>query len=453
MEEKNLTENRMGTEPVASLILKMSAPMCLSMLVQAFYNVVDSIFVSRIDSYAMTAISLAFPIQTLMVSFCAGTAVGINSLLSRSLGEKRSDRVQKAALNGIFVEILTALAFCLFGIFGSRAYFAGQTNTLPVIEYGHQYLSIVTIGSICFMMEMTFERLLQSTGRTFYTMITQTTGAVINIIFDPIMIFGLFGFPKMGMAGAAIATVMGQFAAMIMAILYNLKKNPEITLRLKGFRPDLSTIRNIYVVGLPSIVMQAIGSLTTFLLNLILIAFSETAVTALGVYFKLQSFFFMPVFGMNNALIPIIAFNYGAKKKKRITDAVKYGVIGSMTIMILGCAVFNIFPGVLLSFFNADEALLAIGAPALRIISYSFLGAGFCIVLGSAYQALGNGLYSLIVSLMRQVVILIPAAYLLSRLAGVSGVWWSYPLAECMSVLVNLVLYRRIYNDKIKTLR
>ena len=452
-EVKNpVNENKMGVQPVGSLLVKMGAPMCASMLVQALYNIIDSIFVSRIGPDAMTAISLAFPIQMLMVSFASGTAVGINAMLSKALGEKNHKQVQNAALNGVFLEFLTAVAFCLFGIFGARAYFASQTSTANVVKLGTEYLSIVTIGSFAFILEMTFERLLQSTGRTFVTMITQATGAIINIIFDPILIFGLFGFPKLDMKGAAIATVFGQVVAASMALIFNLKKNHEISLDFKGFKPNWSAIKRIYSVGLPSIIMQSINSVTTYLLNMILIGFSEVAVTALGIYFKLQSFFFMPVFGLNNAMIPIIAYNYGARKKERILGTIKYAILIAMSIMVAGLLLFNIFPGALLGLFNANEELLAIGIPALRIISYSFIGAGFSIVLLSVYQALGNGVYSLIVSLLRQIIVLVPVAYLLSKVAGLSGVWWAYPIAELISVLVNIVLFRKIYKVKISTL-
>ena len=449
---KPVTENRMGTMPINKLLISMSLPMMISMLVQAMYNIVDSVFVARIGEEALTAVSLAFPLQNLMIAVSGGTCVGVNALLSRSLGEKNQTDADLAAVNGIFLAFCSYLAFALFGIFLARFYFAAQTDNQQIIQYGTDYLRICCIFSAGIFMEMMMERILQSTGRTIYNMITQGLGAIINIILDPIMIFGLFGFPKLGIAGAALATVIGQIIAAALAFYFNMVKNSDIHIRAKGFRPDVRTVKLIYIVGIPSIIMQSISSVMTFGINKILMLFSETAVSVFGIYFKLQSFIFMPVFGLNNGMVPIVAFNYGAKNRKRIMDTIKMSVVISVSIMAVGFLVFQIFPARLLQLFNASDHMLEIGVNALRIISFSFILAGYSIIIGSVFQALGNGVYSLIVSIARQLVCILPIAYTLAKLSGLHAVWYAFPLSELMSLLVTTILFIRIYRKKIAVL-
>ena len=446
-------ENKMGTMPVNKLLVSMSLPMIASMLVQALYNVVDSVFVAQISENALTAVSLAFPIQSLMIAVSSGTCVGINALLSRSLGEKRQKEANLSAVNGVFLAFVSYLVFALMGIFGSHLFFASQTENREIVEFGTQYLTICLIFSFGIFMEMTFERIMQSTGRTIYSMVTQGTGAIINIILDPIMIFGLFGFPRLGIRGAAIATVTGQIIAMILAVWFNHKKNRDVQLSFKGFKPDGRIIAKIYEVGVPSIVMQSIVSIMTFGMNKILIMFSETAVSVLGIYFKLQSFIFMPIFGLHNGVIPIVAYNYGAGHKKRIMDTIKLSTFIAVGIMLIGLIIFQVFPEGLLKLFNASDHMLEVGVPALRIISTSFLFAGYCIILGSVFQALGNGVYSLIVSVARQLLCILPLAYVFARVAGLHAVWYSFPLAELISVTLTTILFRRIYVKKLKNLK
>lgn len=446
-------ENKMGTMPVNKLLVSMSLPMIASMLVQALYNVVDSVFVAQISENALTAVSLAFPIQSLMIAVSSGTCVGINALLSRSLGEKRQKEANLSAVNGVFLAFVSYLVFALMGILGSHLFFASQTENREIVEFGTQYLTICLIFSFGIFMEMTFERIMQSTGRTIYSMVTQGTGAIINIILDPIMIFGFFGFPRLGIRGAAIATVTGQIIAMILAVWFNHKKNRDVQLSFKGFKPDGRIIAKIYEVGVPSIVMQSIVSIMTFGMNKILIMFSETAVSVLGIYFKLQSFIFMPIFGLNNGVIPIVAYNYGAGHKKRIMDTIKLSTFIAVGIMLIGLIIFQVFPEGLLKLFNASDHMLEVGVPALRIISTSFLFAGYCIILGSVFQALGNGVYSLIVSVARQLLCILPLAYVFARVAGLHAVWYSFPLAELISVTLTTILFRRIYVKKLKNLK
>ena len=443
-----MASDKMGTMPMNSLLLSMAFPMMISMLVQALYNIVDSVFVSMLNENALTAVSLAFPIQSLMIAVGAGTGVGINAILSRSLGEKEQESANKAAENGIFLAAVSYLVFLVLGLAIARPFYLSQTSDPQIVEYGVSYLSIVCAFSFGMFFQMTAEKLLQSTGRTFYTMITQGVGAVLNIIFDPIMIFGLFGFPAMGVAGAAAATVFGQIVAAILAIFFNVKINKDIQISFRGFRPDGKMIARIYSVGVPSIIMQAIGSLMTYGMNLILIQFTSTATAVFGVYYKVQSFVFMPVFGLNNGMVPIIAYNYGAGNRSRVKKVTKLSVMYAVAIMLIGLAVFQIIPDKLLGLFNASENMLSIGVPALRTISLSFLFAGFCIVIGSLFQALGNGVYSLCVSAARQLVVLLPVAYLLSLTGNVDNVWFAFPIAEVMSLCVTLFFYRRI-NKKI----
>ncbi len=446
--QERMPENKMGTMPVNSLLISMSLPMVISMLVQALYNVVDSIFVSRISENALTAVSLAFPIQSLMIAIGAGTGVGVNALLSRSLGEKDYKKVNASAMNGIFLALISFIVFMILGFTIVTPFYQGQTSDAEIIKYGIEYLTIICTCSFGIYTQFIFERLLQSTGKTFYTMVTQGTGAIINIILDPILIFGLLGAPKMGVAGAAVATVIGQIVAGILAIIINLTKNDEVKLQIKGFKPSLHTIGQIYAVGIPSIIMQSIGSIMVYGMNKILMAFSSTATAVFGVYFKLQSFIFMPVFGLNNGMVPIIAYNYGAQKKSRLIKTLKLSILYSVLIMAVGVVIFQLFPDRLFMLFDASEHMLSMGIPALRIISIHFILAGFCIICSSSFQALGNGIYSMIISICRQLVVLLPAAYLLSRLGNVNFVWWAFPIAEGMSLLLNVLFLINI-NKKI----
>jgi putative MATE family efflux protein len=445
-------ENRMGVAPVHKLLLSMSIPMVISMLVQALYNVVDSIFVAQISENALTAISLAFPIQSLMIAVGVGTGVGINAFLSRSLGEKNLDNVNKAAVNGIFLAWMSCAVFMVVGIFGSDAFFRTQTDIQEIVEYGQDYLSIICIFSFGMFSQITFERLLISTGKSFYAMISQSVGAVTNIILDPVMIFGLWNFPKMGVAGAALATVIGQSIGALLAVYFNLRKNREIKLWQKRFRPNGVIIKRIYAVGLPSILMASLGSVMTYGINRILISFTATAAAVFGVYFKLQSFVFMPIFGLNNGMVPILAYNFGAKKKDRITKTIELAVMYAVGIMSLGIAVFQFFPDKLLALFNATEDMLSIGVPALRIISIHYVFAGFCVVFISVFQALGNGMESLFIAVARQLILLLPMAWLLSFTGNVNAIWWSFPAAECLTLAFSAILLKRVYNKRIKTI-
>ncbi len=437
----------MGVMPVNQLLISMSLPMVMSMLVQALYNVVDSIFVSRINENALTAVSLAFPIQSLMIAVAAGTCVGINAVLSRSLGEKDYDKVNKSACNGIIIMALSYLLFLLIGIFGAGFFYRSQTQDAEIVQFGIDYLTVICSCSFGIFAQFTFEKLLQATGKTFYTMITQGAGALINIILDPVLIFGLGGLPEMGVKGAAVATVIGQVIAGLLAFYFNHKKNEEVKLRKKDMRLNGDIVKQIYVIGIPSMIMQAIGSVMTYGMNRILLTFSSTAAAVFGVYFKLQSFVFMPVFGMNNGLVPILAYNYGAGKKDRFIKTVKLGIMYAVIIMLLGLAVLNIIPATLLRLFDASEAMIAIGVPALRTISISFLFAGFGIICSTVFQALGNAVYSMIVSIARQLAVLLPAAYLLSLTGSVNNVWWAFPIAEVVSFLVTVFFMCRIYRN------
>ncbi len=440
--------------PVKKLIITMSLPMMVSMLVQAMYNIVDSIFVSQISEQALSSVSLAYPIQSLMIAIGSGTGVGINALLSKALGEKDYDQVNKAANNGLLLMIFSSAFFALIGAFATRPFFSAQTANTVIVDQGSAYLRIVCCLSFGLMFQMTFERLLQSTGRTMYSMISQLTGAIINIILDPIFIFGYLGLPKMGVAGAAYATVVGQTTAAVVGLILNLKKNPELCLRLsRVFHPDKDTIGKIYFVGVPSILMMSIGSIMIYSMNRILVGFSETATAVFGVYFRMQSFFFMPVFGLNNGLIPVLAYNYGAKKKSRIDEALKFSFILALTIMSTGTLIFELFPRQLLSIFNASENMTAMGVIAMRKIALHFPLAACGIIIGSVFQAFSRSYYSLIVSMCRQLLILIPSAWILAKVTNnVNQVWWCFLISEGLSLFMAFFFFRKVYREVIKPL-
>ena len=445
-----MEQNKMGVMPINKLLLSMSLPMMASMLVQALYNIVDSMFVAQLSENALTAVSLAFPAQNLMIAIGTGTGVGMNALVSRSLGEKNKERANLIANNGVMLLFLSAVAVSLFCIFGSRLFFSLQTKDAEIIQYGVDYLTLV--GGLCFgiFLQFAFERILQSTGRTFYTMLTQGLGAIINIILDPIMIFGLFGFPAMGIKGAALATVIGQFCAAALALWFNKKKNDDIVINPKKYHLQAHAVKNIYAIGIPSICMASIGSIMTFGMNKILIAFTSTAAAVFGVYFKLQSFIFMPVFGLNNGMVPIIGFNYGARKPDRLMATMRLATKYAMSMMGAGTLAFWLFTPQLLGIFNASEQMLSIGIPALRLISLSFLLAGFNIIRISTMQALGHGVVSLTISVLRQLVVLLPSAFIFSRIWGLNATWISFPLAEVVALLITIVLFRKVYHNEIQ---
>lgn len=446
-------ENKMGVMPVKQLVISMAVPMMISMLVQALYNVVDSIFVARLSEHALTAVTLAFPIQNLVIAIAAGTGVGVNAVLSRALGEKKQHDADCAAGAGLLLSFIHCILIMCVGFFFAHAFIASQTDNEEIIAFGTTYLSIVTIVSIGAFMQVMLERLLQSTGRTTLSMISQLTGAIINIIFDPIFIFGLLGFPKMGVAGAAWATVMGQCIAAVLALILNLKYNEEIHISFKTIlHPVGRIIARIYQIGVPSILMMSIGSVMTYLLDMILMQFSSTAIAVFGAYFKLQSFFFMPVFGLNNGDVPILAYNYGARKKQRVYEAVSFSIKLAAVIMCLGTLVFELIPSTLLTMFSASEDMMQMGIPALRTIAIHFPLAAVGIILGGVFQAFGKSVYSMIVSLSRQLVVLIPVAWLLSKTGNLNAVWWCFFIAEIASLIISLLFYRRIKRQIIETL-
>lgn len=452
-ENSAVKENKMGIMPIQKLIVNMSVPMMISMLVQALYNIVDSIFVAQISEDALTAVTLAFPLQNLMIAVAAGTGVGVNALLSKALGAREFKRSDKAANTAVLLALLSYVVFAILGLTITNSFIRSQTGDTSIIQYGDAYLGIVMTLSFGSFLQITFERLLQSTGQTLYSMVSQLTGAIINIIMDPIMIFGLVGFPKLGVAGAAYATVIGQIIASMVGLTLNLRLNHEIHLSLHSiFQPDFSIIRRIYYVGIPSILMMSIGSVMTYLMDLILIAFSSTATAVFGVYFKLQSFFFMPVFGLNNGLIPVLAFNLGARHKRRIKKALKFALILAVCVMLCGTLTFELIPGTLLSLFNASADMKRMGIIALRIIALHFPIAACGIVMGSIFQAFSKSFYSLLVSLGRQLVALIPAAWLLSLSGNVNHVWWCFLIAEGVSFALSLTFFRKVYRTVVEPL-
>ena len=447
-----LPENKMGIMPIGKLLINMALPMIISMLVQALYNVVDSIYVSQISENAVTALSLAFPIQNLQIGFAVGIGVGVNALLSKSLGQKDQENANFAAGNGAVIMVIATIAFMIFGIVGVEPFFRIQTDVPATLEASITYTRICSIGCLGVFISILCERLLQSTGRTIYTMITQSMGAIINIILDPILIHGQLGLPAMGIAGAAWATIIGQWASAILGIIFNLTCNPEVHLHPKYFRLRGKTVAPILTVGIPSVVMNGIGSVMTFGMNQILQGFRETATSVFGVYFKLQSFFFMPLFGLNNATISIIAYNYGARRPERIMKTLKISSISALTLMSTGMLIFQFAPELLLSMFNPSQDFMTMGCAALRTISFAFPIAAVCIALSASFQALGNGIYSTIISLARQLIVLLPAAYLLSLSGDVNLVWWSYPIAEIISGALTFYFFLRIYRQRIKPL-
>ena len=451
----NVGENKMGVMPVGRLLLTMALPMIISMLVQALYNVVDSIYVAQISESAVTALGLAFPVQNMQIGFATGVGVGMNALLSKSLGEGDRERVNRAAGNGIFLMLISAAIFMVFGFVGCHGYYAMQSQVTETVEGGAAYLSICCIFSLGIFVEILGERMLQASGRTVYTLFTQGIGAVVNIVLDPILIFGYLGMPAMGIAGAAVATVIGQWVAAALAVYFNLRHNPDVKLGLCYMSPKKAVLKPILAVGIPSVVMMAVGSVMNFGMNQIFLSFKaygETAAGVFGIYFKLQSFFFMPLFGINNATISIIAFNYGAQKPRRITRTLKLACGAALGIMLVGLAAFQLLPDLLLGLFNPSQEFLTIGRGALRTISLCFPFAAVCIALGASFQALGNGIYSTVMSLCRQLLVLLPAAYLLSLAGNVNLVWLAFPIAELVSMALTAFFFIRIYRRKVKPL-
>ena len=454
MSNSPLQENKMGVMPVGKLLLNMALPMIISMMVQALYNVVDSIYVSQISESAVTALSLAFPIQNLQTGFAVGIGVGVNSLLSKSLGQRNREQANYTAGNGVVLMVLAAAGFCLFGVVGVRPYFEIQSTVSETVEGGIVYTRICCLLGVGQLIQILGERLLQATGRTVHSMIAQAAGAVTNIVLDPVFIFGVpvLGIPAMGIAGAAIATVIGQFVGAAIVWYFNFRQNPDVQLGLKYLKLRKDVVVPILMVGIPSIVMNSIGSLMNFGMNQILQGFNEIATGVFGIYFKLQSFFFMPLFGLNGATISIIAFNYGAQKPERMMKTLKIACVSALSLMAVGVLVFQTIPQVLLGMFNPSEEFLQIGCVALRTISWCFPSAALCIVLGACFQALGNGVYSTVVSVCRQMLVLLPVAWLLSLTGVVDNVWLAFPIAEVASAIATVVLFIRIYKAKIKPL-
>ena len=452
MSVNTLKENKMGVMPVGKLLVNMALPMIISMLVQALYNVVDSIYVSRISESAVTALSLAFPVQNMQIGFAVGIGVGINSLLSKSLGEGNQEAANRTAGNGMILMLIVTVAFMLFGMFGVRPYYEVQSTVEETVEGGIAYTRICCLFVMGSFLQIYSERLLQATGRTVLTMVTQAVGAITNIILDPVFIFGWFGLPAMGIAGAAIATVIGQWVGALLGLYFNEKHNPDVQFGRRYAKLDGQIVKGILTVGIPSVIMNGIGSVMNFGMNQILQGFTETATSVFGIYFKLQSFFFMPLFGINGATISIVAFNFGARKPERIMKTLKLSCSAALVLMISGFLAFQFVPDLLLSMFNPSDAFLVIGRSCLRTISWSFPVAAICIVLGAAFQALGNGMYATITSICRQMVVLLPVAYLLSLSGNVNLVWLSYPIAEVASGAATVFFFIRIYRQKIKPL-
>ena len=451
-EKQPVPQNKMGTMPVNQLLLSMAIPIMISMMVQAFYNMVDGIFVGQLSENALNAVSLAFPIQNLIISVAVGTGVGINALLGRRLGQGESRLANQTAMNGLFLSLLNWILFAILAITCTKLFYASQTDIAEIIHYGEQYTFITTAGSFGIFFAITLERLLQVTGRTMYTMVTQAVGAIINIVLDPILIFGLFGAPRLEVAGAALATIIGQVVACMLALYFNLHHNPEIEFRLRGFRPSAPIIRDIYRVGFPSIIMSSIGSVMVFAMNQILIVFTPTATAVFGIYFKLQSFVFMPVFGLTNGMTPIVAYNFGAKNPDRIVKTVKLACMYAVGVMTIGFLLFQLFPATMIGLFQEKGAsgdLITLGIPALRKISFCFLIAGFSIVSSTFFQAMGHGMLSLILSAIRQLVVLLPVAFILSRTYGLDAIWWAFPIAEIFAGIICIICISHLYRKEI----
>ena len=450
-----LAENKMGVMPIGKLLFNMALPMIASMLVQALYNVIDSVYISRFSEGAVTALGLAFPVQNVQIGFGVGIGVGVNSMLSKSLGEGNRERADRVAGNGIFLSLVATALFILFGLFGARPYYEMQNASAEILESGIAYTRICSLLTAGIFFEILFERMLQSTGRTTHTMLTQGLGAIVNILLDPVFIFGVewLGIPAMGAAGAAIATVAGQWAAALLALFFNLKYNPDVHLSFKYILPRTDILKPVLAVGVPAIVMNSISSVMNFSMNQILMGFQgigETATGVFSIYYKLQSFFFMPLFGLNNATISIVAFNYGARKPERITKALKLAVGTALVFMIAGCLAFELIPDVLLGIFKLSDTFMELGRTALRIIAIHFPVAAVCIALSASFQALGNGMYSTITALFRQLVALLPAAYLLSLTGDVNAVWWSFPIAEAVSLAATLYFFAKLFRQKVR---
>jgi len=458
MSAKKLTENKMGTMPLTKLLINMALPIVIAMIVQALYNVVDSIYVSRISESAVTALSLAFPVQNIMIGFATGIGVGVNALLSKSLGEGDQKTAGRAAGNGFFLVAVVTVAFALFGIFGTRPFFAMQSSVAETVNGGTVYTSICCIFAAGIFVEILGERLLQASGRTVYTLITQGTGAVLNIILDPVFIFGApwLGIQPMGIAGAAVATVIGQWVAAILALIFNLKCNPEVQFHLRDLIPGKRVVGKILTVGVPSIIMVAIGSVMNFCMNQIFLGFrdyGETAAAVFGVYFKLQSFAFMPVFGLNNGLVPIVSYNYGARNKERMMKALKLALLYAMSIMGVCMVIIMVFAEDFMMMFNASPNMLEIGVPALRTISLCFIMAGYNIITISVFQSVGRAFTGMIVSLIRQMCVLVPVAYALAQTGVLANVWYSFPIAEVAAVIICIVCFRKLYKNVINPLK
>ena len=450
MKEKSMKETgsaKMGEMPMHKLFLSMSVPLIVSMLVQALYNIVDSIFVSWICEDALTAVSLVAPVQNLMIAVASGTGVGVNALISRKLGQKKTDEANEVANNGIFLSICSYVVFLILGLSCSRAFMLLQTDIETIVDYGTTYMTIVMALSIGMFGQTMIERLLQSTGRTVFPMITQMAGAIINIIFDWLLIFGIGPFPELGVAGAAYATIFGQCVAMVLGVIFNGKYNKEIRLSIRMMRPRGAHIKEIYRIGIPSIIMVSIGSVMTFGMNKILMGFTSTATAVFGAYFKLQGLVFMPLFGMNSAVIPIVGYNYGAGNKQRIRQAYRIGCIYGCIFMWVGFAAFQLIPEQLLTFFNASENMMDIGVQALRIASIIFLFAGVSVVSGGVFQGAGKSMYSMVVSFIRQLIVLLPAAFILSRFGNLTLVWFAIPLSEFVGFAVTLIMMRRLMKN------
>lgn len=442
--------DKMGTMPVPKLLFSMAVPMMLSMMMNALYNVVDSVFVARLSEDALTAVSLAFPLQNIMISVGVGLGVGVSALVARMLGQGEQEKANRYAMQGVLLASLFYVIFLIVGLFFLPLYVTSQVDTTlenaqVVIDGCISYLRICCLLSFGLMLTTLMEKLLNATGRTMYTMGIQMLGAITNIILDPILIFGLLGAPKLGVAGAAWATVIGQILAGVTGLILNLKKNHDIQFHTADLRPDGQRIKEILAISVPSILMASIGSILTFFLNIILYGFSSTAVAVYGIYFKLQSFVFMPIFGLNSGMVPIISYNYGARNRERIHQTVRLAMASAVSIMLIGLAVFNLMPEQLLKMFDASEDMMGIGIPAMRTMSLSFCFAGICIICSSTCQAFGYAVYSLAVSVARQLVVLLPCAYLLSLTGEVSAIWWAWPIAELMSLAVSLLLLRRVY--------